>query len=396
MFSVDKIHENIRKNNYLIQQCQFNSLDYQKDSHIAMVARVAKAAFEIADYEARKGIMSIKWDNNSTIPEDLKILVKEATSESSYQFNVVKAYFKTLFDINADIQVSYPIGVRNFSIALSWKPDNPFLNPKPIFNVGSSEIENNRKSYFDSLFNDPVLSDIQINIEGNVIPAHKIILAQCPYFKALLTGEWKENEKGIIDFKECGYSTFLNFLSYLYKQKVTDGYFQDINNCLDMLHFADRVNFQPLKDLSKSHIYQLINEENFLQVQISQLELNDQDLGKLCKWFLQKHPTFGESLDLSPLEIMHVVNAYEVGKSNNVETLVKVSLEELKKKVALDNDFIKLCQHIKDKKDTQLKNAFIAAFKENPQLYTDMENGKKDRFKPHWKAYSALMRDITL
>lgn len=133
-----------------------------------------------------------------------------------------------------------------------------------------------------------------------------------------------------------------------------------------------------------------------MQIQISQLELNDQDLEKLCKWFLLKNPTFGESLDLSPLEIMHVVMAYEVGKNNNVETLVKVSLEELKKKVSLDNDFIKLCQHIKDKKDTQLKNAFIAALKDKPQLYTDMENGKKDRFKPHWKAYSALMRDINL
>lgn len=395
MLVVDRniMKKNLKTDFYTV--CNNNNVDPDISQSLDRVVKVANAFLAIADNEARKGSLSVKWNPKTTFTQENADSVKTILTEGSSISNIITPYFKKNYDIDVKIEIGSQI-LNMFTINMLWKSNNPHLNPKPEFKVSSSELSAGHKSYFSSLFEDKSLSDITINIEGKTLCAHKIILAQSPKFKAQLTSDLKEKIKGVIDLQEVSYTTFSTFLHYLYKQDVTEGYFKDVHNCLEMLKYANREEYQPLVDLSISNLYDLINDENFLQISLVQKQLENKTLDTLCKWFLVKNPTFGENLDLSDLGMGDLISAYEIGKENKVETLIKVTSEAIKKIIALNDSFILLCKHIIEKKDIVLKNIFVQSLKDNREVYNAMIKGQKDDCKVYWKAYKNVTSDIDL
>jgi BTB/POZ domain len=377
-------YNNYRPKEHLVEERKAYPID---------IAKVANSVLAIAEFEARQGRVSVQWDHKTAalIPASLVDQVNDIIRSKFNILTVVQKIFKTCYNINTELSSQ----ARCFSIELSWPADHALLNPKPTYPVDAIEVETCRKTYFSSLFGEDTLADIQVSVEDKIIQAHKIMLAQCPYFKVLLTVRWKEIENNVIPITQCSYSTFFNFLNFLYKQEVTEKYFEKANHCLDMLEFVDLFGYESLKKLSKAHIFSIIDEQNFLDIQILQMKLGDLDLGKLCQWFLSAHPKFGEQVDFSSLLPMQLVTAYQIGQANKAENLVKLSLEELKKKLVLDDSFIELCKCIKKMKDPRLKSTLVEVLKLQPELCEEMKLGKKEKYKLHWKAFSSIMLDIT-
>ena len=72
---------------------------------------------------------------------------------------------------------------------------------------------------FSAFFNSTCLSDVKFRVDGKVVPAHKLLLAaKSPVFNAMFCGELAEQEQ--ISLPDCEYEGMLEFLRYLYTEKV--------------------------------------------------------------------------------------------------------------------------------------------------------------------------------
>jgi BTB/POZ domain len=322
------------------------------------ITSVANAIFTLAQSEARRRKTRLTLTPESVINPSLHASVKEIIPLNESVEPIITAIFKNLYNI--EITITWEeYHYRNYvdSLKLSWDKDNPFLKPKPSCNVSTTQIS--RDSYFVSLMKDDSLSDIQLTIEGKIIKTHRLILAQCPYFHALLKGPWKDRNSSIepIAFQQCSYDTFLNFLEYLYTGKISDVYSNKSENCLTMFRFADYMGYQPLQTLSKSHIFKLINEQNFFDIALMLTQIFDIDLDKLCKWFVHKHPKCILEVDVSSMTLLQILMTYKIGKSYGIKSLIKKSVDEFENKMLSYDCFIELCESIKE--DRPLKLALM-------------------------------------
>lgn len=271
---------------------------------------------------------------------------------------------------------------------LIW-PENHYLlnpNPKPVFKAN----EISRNDYFCSILKEGLFSDFTLSVEGKLISTHRVILAQCPLFKSMLTGDWKESKEEVFSIEDYSHETFSKLLEYLYSGKIFDDtWIKDFSNCLDLFKLADYLQYEPIKNICKSNIYDKIDKENFLQIAQVQKMISDPDIDNLCKWFLKDNPNFGQDLDLSSLSILELATVYQINEDYKIEKLKKETLDVFKEKLNLDHDFIKLCKHIKHTQDNNLRNVVKDVIKNKKSL---SENLKKD--KDCYKAFKKMMVSV--
>eukprot|EP01066_Platyproteum_vivax_P012941 Platyproteum_vivax@DN5889_c0_g1_i1.p1 len=112
--------------------------------------------------------------------------------------------------------------------------------------------------------NDSMFSDIEILLDDNsVVYAHKILLARCPYFKALLTGPMIESKQNQVAISNVSRSIFLALLDYIYCEDISilygDTHSPSIEVAMDLFVAADLFGVERLKKLCEECILQAVD-----------------------------------------------------------------------------------------------------------------------------------------
>lgn len=102
-----------------------------------------------------------------------------------------------------------------------------------------STNQNNFKSLLidkmNFLFNNSWMSDITFVCEDREIKAHKLILGMgSEVFHRMFYGDWKLVKEDVIYISDTGYEYFLEFLQFLYTDKIN---VNSTNSC-DLLYLA--------------------------------------------------------------------------------------------------------------------------------------------------------------
>ena len=93
------------------------------------------------------------------------------------------------------------------------------------------------------LVNSELLSDVTFVVEGQEVPAHKVLCLRCPYFRALLTGDMRESLMDRIAINDVRKDIFLRLLEYLY----TDDVEVDLDMAMELFQAADQFGVERLK-----------------------------------------------------------------------------------------------------------------------------------------------------
>ena len=146
---------------------------------------------------------ALPTDAHFELIKDLKILEKNS-------LEVILGIFYQYFSVQCE---SLEVGWK-----LSWSPENTILNPKPTFPKPCIEGPS-FPQYCESFINNPLCSDVNFCVEGQIIYGHKLILMRCQYFKSMFQFE-PEKCSGSIIMGGCRVETFLAFIRYLYTDKI--------------------------------------------------------------------------------------------------------------------------------------------------------------------------------
>jgi len=161
----------------------------------------------------------------------------------------------------------------------------------------------------EHLVNNKAFSDIAFDVEGTIIPAHKLILqVRTEYFHRMFSSGLRESQSNIIRIFDCSPSTFIDILKFIYidscfisedncnslmeqanffqldrLKAICENYWRDnlnVNNACSIIQIADRFNATQLRDYARefifSHIQEVITTEGFKeldQVLVSQILL---------------------------------------------------------------------------------------------------------------------------
>lgn len=340
-------------------------------------------------------------------------LAKESVRQGKKEFVITRDVDGVgnipLFALNQEKKIVSGVLTKEFDFKVSvssdslgewnvaWKLNHPLLYTKPIYVRLPTTTQEARKDYFTDLYKNQKFSDFALTVEGKLFKVHKVILAQCAYFDTMFSGNWKEcNTSNPVRFEECSSALFSKLIEFLYRGTLPKEYLKEMENCLDLLRLANFVQYKPLEMLCKSFIYENINEDNFLNIAILQLVVCDNDLDDLCRWFIGSHPKYGENLDFSTLSLFQLISINQIGRIYKSPSLAKASMDELKGKIALNDEFIRLCRSIKETKSSQLKDTLTEILKENKPLYQSFREGRKTIYKSHWEEFVDIMTDLSL
>lgn len=128
-------------------------------------------------------------------------------------------------------------------------------------------------------------SDITFIIGDQIIPAHKVILARCDYFKAMFSFEESNNQKEIII--EEDERPFLAIIDYIYTGNLNPKY---SDQCLIVLELAEKYSLENrIKHLCAFYIYEnLLDFNNFNDVYKLAKDKEDRNLIYACELFIAR------------------------------------------------------------------------------------------------------------
>jgi protein-L-isoaspartate O-methyltransferase len=161
----------------------------------------------------------------------------------------------------------------------------------------------------DKLVSNSFFSDISFDVEGTVIPAHKLILqVRTEYFHRMFSSGLRESQQSIIRIYDCSPAVFIDVLKFIYTDSCSinevncnslmeqANFFQldrlkaicenfwigniNVHNACSIIQIAEQFNATQLKDFARefifSHIQEVITTEGFKeldQVLVSQILL---------------------------------------------------------------------------------------------------------------------------
>jgi len=344
------------------------------------ITTLVNALFHLTTEAAQKGALSLVIHFSSVQDKNISILGEANHDET----NCILAFFNKCLDIKVKQEIPY------YALEASWEPSNLYLNTKPQYQAPQIQA---RESYFTHLLTTKEDSDVTFLVEGKEVTAHSLILKQSPYFKLLLSGQWKERAGSDIPIAFDGYShkTFTGVLEYLYLGKLSATSLADCTSCIELWKLADYLQIKELVAICKAKIHEIINQDNFVSIAFLQMQTNDPELETLCKWFIRSHPDFADTVDLTSLKTGDLLTVYKVGKKYANLALVSAAFTQIKTALALDDSFILLCKEIQTTKEPELKRFLENSLRENNTLFEELTKGKKEAYKEHWKEYKQVM-----
>ena len=108
--------------------------------------------------------------------------------------------------------------------------------------------------------------DIQLSSHGmkeakeEPVPCHRAVLCRYPFFRALLTGSWKESSSDVVLLGEhMSKQSLLTVLEFVYtanEQAVTE------DNVMELLHMSSIFGMDDLRNISERFVSERLDEEN--------------------------------------------------------------------------------------------------------------------------------------
>lgn len=131
------------------------------------------------------------------------------------------------------------------------------------------------------------LCDVNLVVEDQTFPAHKIVLAAgSQFFNGLFNSEMKEKQQKKIVLKEVKYSVMENVLEYIYTGK-TEVINED--NAHDLVRASSYFLVDGLKEVASSFICSCLSLENCLKTREFAEKYNCRSLEENCKEFLRNN-----------------------------------------------------------------------------------------------------------
>lgn len=274
------------------------------------------------------------------------------------------------------------------------QPGNPYLLPKPKF-VLSETVPAFRMGYFEALLDNKEGADVTFLVENTLVHAHTLLLKQLEFFRVEFSGKFREsvNSNTPILFPTCDHKTFLALLHFLYIGTVKPESIQHIDGCLSLLELANFVQDTNLRRICIDRVFALISKESYIPILITQMQIQDPDLQRLCDWFAKFHPRFAYELDLETIAPIELLTLHHLAKKHAILELDARCADCLSRRITLNNGFEALCGRIATLKEKDLKDILIAVIKAKPDMFKELYEGRKGKYAEHWNAYKPLMYD---
>lgn len=299
------------------------------------------------------------------------------TGSEFWQKLVSKEIMSTCFDIKVTLDKELT--------TFSWEKDNPLF--KPPF---EATIEKDDLLAFLAGNDASEFYDVAFLVEGQTFKGHRLILAQCPKFKAEFLSGLKESrtQEPILFDYPCTAATFSALFDYLYKRTPPTA-----ANCVELYQLADHVLHEPLKKLAKKTLHETISLDNFFDIAFLQIQLNDAALKKLCLWFTHTYREEIGQLDLSAQTALGALKVHLIGRLFNSPYLIEQGKAHFQEKLALDGEFAEICKFVLENQlpRTLVQETMSSKKEAFAPLFTEERKG---RYAAEWKAYKALTTHI--
>ena len=142
---------------------------------------------------------------------------------------------------------------------------------------------------FGSLYMSEEYADINLIVENNIIPGHRVILAaRSNYFKALLFGGLKESHESTIKLKSTSFVPFKYILNYIYFGKLSlKSLKEDI--IIEILGLSNKYGFKELEDSLSDYMKETLNVKNVCSVYEAAKLYGLDSLSKVCSTFIDRN-----------------------------------------------------------------------------------------------------------
>ncbi|XP_018494802.1 BTB/POZ domain-containing protein 9 [Galendromus occidentalis] len=154
-----------------------------------------------------------------------------------------------------------------------------------------SEVEhsNHLSECIGSLLFSAEYSDVTLIVEGESLPAHKIILASsCDYFRALLFGGMRESSQREVVLQDVPLKAFKLLLGYIYTGHLTLGGMKE-DAILEILELAHKYGFEKLQTALCRYLQEILSVRNVCTVYDKAQLYNIDHLIKTCCRFIDRH-----------------------------------------------------------------------------------------------------------
>lgn len=165
------------------------------------------------------------------------------------------------------------------------------------YTSSKTQVNNFLKNLTEYL-NSGTYCDLTFLIAGVQFPCHRIILASAsPYFQALLTHTFKENNLNSIELRDIEPEIFSLLLNYIYSGQIE----LDENNVQDLLIASDMFQLDELVQFCCHYLSISLNEKNVLDIWKISNELQCTNLKMDSEHYILKHFRSLIQLDLVKL-----------------------------------------------------------------------------------------------
>ncbi len=151
-----------------------------------------------------------------------------------------------------------------------------------------------------AMINNPELSDVQFEIEGEVVYAHRMMLvSRSPYFRSMLLGNMAESKKGKIEIPNISHAVFLAIMTFVYTGQIEFNH----ENAFELLEASEIFCLASLKDQLCQYLKNSITEETAVEILIVSKTFSLTSLSEKCIAFaIDNYNTFIEKDAFLPLE----------------------------------------------------------------------------------------------
>lgn len=136
-------------------------------------------------------------------------------------------------------------------------------------------------------------ADVMFEVEGECMPAHKIILqARSPVFRALLTGPMREGKAGVVDVQDVKPPVFRALLHFAYVDALPDdmqGSRLEVAMAQHLLAAADRFQLIRLRCICEQRLCETVEVETVATTLALAEQNNARELKRVCLEFVSKH-----------------------------------------------------------------------------------------------------------
>ncbi|GAB1865176.1 RCC1 and BTB domain-containing protein 1 [Camponotus japonicus] len=229
------------------------------------------------------------------------------------------------------IFVPFPTKFSRIHDAIAYSNYKFLSKPLTVFTNNYKYVEEvlNILESVGAAFDNPLTSDFTVQVEGQPIYVHKVILKiRCDYFKKMFQHDWVENIQSISDSSpvftvsdKFSYIVYKAFLKYLYTGTID----LPSENALELLELADMYcETNLIKDCSQI-IQQAITVLNVAFFYNKAIKYNAKELEEFCSQFALRHMTADTLLQDIKLDMNMQAKFMQKAVTQSRDTIVSMS-----------------------------------------------------------------------